>query len=205
MRNPETVVKKGHRGENPGPGPHLARPPGGKLDNGMESEPGGQTVRDVVREHEQGDGCERGDELRHVVVGDVARGREHEQAHDDQRGRIRVAQGLRPMAIEPKAAARIVATVLGPLGNPAKARIAGLTTMMYAIVVKVVMPPRISVRTVAPRFSISKKSAGTAAMVLFCPPDLRQPTSMRLRSACINVGLSFVVIAVTLLVMEGVA
>jgi len=38
MWNPETIVKKGHRGENPGPGPDLARSPGGNLDNGMEGE-----------------------------------------------------------------------------------------------------------------------------------------------------------------------
>ena len=40
----------------------------------------------------------------------------------------------------------MVATVLGPVGSPAKERIAGLTTMMYAIVTKVVTPPRTSVR-----------------------------------------------------------
>src|SRR5216683_5871891 len=93
MGDSESIVKKGHRGEDPGSGPDFARPPGGNLDNRMEGEAGGQTVRDVVREHEQGDGRERGDELRHVVVGNVARGREHEQAHDDQRGSVGVAQG----------------------------------------------------------------------------------------------------------------
>ena len=35
-----------------------------------------------------------------------------------------------PMSWEPKVAARMVATVLGPVGRPAKRRMAGLTTMM---------------------------------------------------------------------------
>ncbi len=35
-----------------------------------------------------------------------------------------------PMSSVPNAAVRIVATVLGPCGIPANARIAGLTTMM---------------------------------------------------------------------------
>jgi hypothetical protein len=87
MGDPESIVKKGHRGEDPGPEPDFARPPGGNLDNRMEGEAGGQTVRDVVRE----------------------------------------------------------------------------------IVVNVVTPARISVRAVRPRFSISKKSTRTAAMVLFLP------------------------------------
>src|SRR5512142_72290 len=60
------------------------------------------------------------------------------------------------MARHPKTAARIVATVLGPRGIPAKARIAGLTTTMYAIVTKVVAPPRISRRRVVPRSATRK-------------------------------------------------
>lgn len=48
MGEPETIVKKGHRGEEPGPGPYFARAPGGNLDNRMESETGGQTVRERV-------------------------------------------------------------------------------------------------------------------------------------------------------------
>src|SRR5262249_33691368 len=55
----------------------------------------------------------------------------------------------------PNAAARIVAIVLGPGGMPAARRIAGLTTMMYAIAAKVVTPPRISVRAVV-RCSFSR-------------------------------------------------
>ena len=41
--------------------------------------------------------------------------------------------------------------VLGPTGSPANFRIAGLTTMMYAIARKVVTPPMTSVRSVVPR------------------------------------------------------
>src|SRR5438093_7650991 len=50
------------------------------------------------------------------------------------------------MSSDPIAATRIVATVLAPIGNPAAPRIAGLTTMMYAIARNVVTPPMISVR-----------------------------------------------------------
>jgi hypothetical protein len=39
-----------------------------------------------------------------------------------------------------------VATVLAPTGKPANFRIAGLTTMMYAIARNVVVPPMISMR-----------------------------------------------------------
>src|SRR2546425_9203822 len=42
----------------------------------------------------------------------------------------------------PTSAVRIVATVLGPTGMPAADKMAGLTTMMYAIVTNVVAPPR---------------------------------------------------------------
>src|SRR6185436_12013555 len=81
------------------------------------------------------------------------------------------------MARQPKAATRMVATVLGPAGNPAKDRIAGLTTMMYAIVVNVVRPPRISVRALDPRAWTRKKSRamsgdyGPAACLLLAESD----------------------------------
>jgi len=48
MGDPESRVKKGHRGQDRGPGPDFARPPGGNLDNRMEGEAGGQTVRAVL-------------------------------------------------------------------------------------------------------------------------------------------------------------
>src|ERR1051326_5268224 len=51
-----------------------------------------------------------------------------------------------PMRNEPAAATTIVATVLAPVGSPAARRMAGLTTMMYAIARNVVVPPRSSVR-----------------------------------------------------------
>src|SRR5438128_1717318 len=70
----------------------------------------------------------------------------------------------------------MVATVLGPVGSPANERMAGLTTTMYAIVAKVVTPARISARAVVPRFSISKKSTATAAMVLFLSAGPRDGT-----------------------------
>jgi hypothetical protein len=50
----------------------------------------------------------------------------------------------------PKTADKMVATVLGPDGIPAKLRIAGFTTRMYAMVMKVVVPPNSSVRKVEP-------------------------------------------------------
>src|SRR5690606_8535706 len=52
--------------------------------------------------------------------------------------------------MDPKAAVRIVAVVLGPIGRPAAARTAGLTTSMYAMVTKVVSPPRTSRPAVDP-------------------------------------------------------
>src|SRR6476661_2862725 len=52
------------------------------------------------------------------------------------------------MRIEPTAATRIVATVLAPTGSPAAFRIAGLTTMMYAIARKVLAPASTSVRNI---------------------------------------------------------
>ncbi len=55
-----------------------------------------------------------------------------------------------PMSKLPKTADKMVATVLGPGGIPAKLRIAGFTTRMYAMVTKVVTPPSISVRAVVP-------------------------------------------------------
>ena len=55
------------------------------------------------------------------------------------------------MSSVPNAATTIVATVLGRCGIPAKARMAGLTTMMYAIETKVVTPPMTSARTLLPR------------------------------------------------------
>src|SRR5262249_12000102 len=62
-----------------------------------------------------------------------------------------------PISSEPNTAASTVATVLGPRGMPANSRIAGLTTMMYAIVRKVVAPPSSSVRTVVPCSDRPKK------------------------------------------------
>src|ERR1700730_10759303 len=65
MGYPESIVKKGHRGEDSRPRAYFARPPGGNLDNGMKGKARGQAVRgvvgrDVVGEDEQGDGRERG-------------------------------------------------------------------------------------------------------------------------------------------------
>ena len=39
MGDPETMAKKGHRGEDPHLGPHVARPPGGNLDNAGRARP----------------------------------------------------------------------------------------------------------------------------------------------------------------------
>ena len=50
-------------------------------------------------------------------------------------------------------AARAVATVLGPMGIPAKLKIAGFRIRMYAMVTNVVAPPSSSVRTFVP-FSV---------------------------------------------------
>ncbi len=57
----------------------------------------------------------------------------------------------RPMSSEPATATTIVATVLGPTGSPAFSRMAGLTTMMYAIARNVAAPPSTSARTEEPR------------------------------------------------------
>lgn len=61
-------------------------------------------------------------------------------------------------------AARIVATVLSRVGRPPKARIAGLTTMRYAMVTNVVTPPRISTRAVVRRRSSAKSRSSIAAI-----------------------------------------
>ena len=50
------------------------------------------------------------------------------------------------MRMEPKAAQRQVAMVTAAMGIPVSARIEGFTKMMYAIVINVVSPARISVR-----------------------------------------------------------
>src|SRR6266851_936586 len=55
-----------------------------------------------------------------------------------------------PISSDPIAATRIVATVLAPAGSPANFRMAGLTTMMYAIARNVVTPPMTSIRAVVP-------------------------------------------------------
>src|SRR6476620_3405300 len=55
-----------------------------------------------------------------------------------------------PIRKLPKAAERQVAAVTAARGMPALARIDGLTKMMYAIVMKVVIPAKISVRQSAP-------------------------------------------------------
>jgi len=51
----------------------------------------------------------------------------------------------------------MVAVIDGPAGMPALFRIAGLTTMMYDMVVNVVSPARISRRKLLPWASIWKK------------------------------------------------
>ena len=56
----------------------------------------------------------------------------------------------------PNAAERHVAAVTAPKGMPASCRIAGLTKTMYAIVMNVVMPARISVRQLVRSWRNSK-------------------------------------------------
>src|SRR3954454_17735840 len=50
--------------------------------------------------------------------------------------------------MKPTAATTIVATGLAPTGSPAAFRMAGLTTMMYAMATNVDVPPRMSFRMV---------------------------------------------------------
>ena len=61
-----------------------------------------------------------------------------------------------PMRQLPTAAEMHVAAVTAASGMPVSCRMAGLTKTMYAIVMKVVNPARISVFQVAPSFSNSK-------------------------------------------------
>ena len=60
------------------------------------------------------------------------------------------------MTIDPKAAARQVATSTAPASIPVPAKICGFTKMMYAMVRKVVKPATTSRRTVELRCSSSK-------------------------------------------------
>ncbi len=53
---------------------------------------------------------------------------------------------MAPMRMEPKAAQRQVAAVTAAMGMPVWERMEGFTKMMYAIVMKVVSPARVSVR-----------------------------------------------------------
>src|ERR1044072_4203678 len=61
-----------------------------------------------------------------------------------------------PIKKLPIAAERHVAAVVAAAGMPASCRIPGFTKMMYAIVMNVVNPARISVRQLAPSDSNSK-------------------------------------------------
>jgi hypothetical protein len=61
-----------------------------------------------------------------------------------------------PMMEQPTTAAKIVATNTAPKSMSALDRILGLTTIIYAIVKKVAIPAKISVRNELPFASISK-------------------------------------------------
>src|SRR5205085_5288431 len=84
-----------------------------------------------------------------------------------------------PMRNVPNAAVRIMATVEGPIGIPAAARMAGLTTMMYAMETNVVMPPTTSLR-MAGRI---KSKSGVRSVLLTLGPKVKStdltPDSLR--------------------------
>src|ERR1700687_4618870 len=73
-----------------------------------------------------------------------------------------------PIRKLPMAAERHVAAVTAANGMPASCRMAGLTKTIYAIVMKVVNPARISVFQSAPSFWNSKYRSRRGRMVLHC-------------------------------------
>src|SRR4051812_23168256 len=88
-----------------------------------------------------------------------------------------------PIRKLPNAAERHVAAVTAASGIPASARIDGFTKMMYAIVVKVVIPANISVRQSAPsclnpKYCSRRKRRGMALHFSFDVDSKRQQSAV---------------------------
>src|SRR5471030_228800 len=98
-----------------------------------------------------------------------------------------------PIRKLPAAAERQVAAVTAANGIPASCRMAGLTKTMYAIVMNVVNPARISVFQSAPSFWNSKYRSRRGRMALHCTPILiwlRMHGHVRLRRDLLNYALN---------------